>query len=75
MTLDNLEPHEERMIVEAQDLTERLDKLNAFINGRGSNEYYGLGDIEKELMVKQHDVMKSYLATLNERIGRIFTRG
>jgi len=64
-----MQPHQQRVIVERDELSEKLTKLNVFIGGQ---IYYSLADAERARLAKQAGIMKAYLDILNERI-EVFT--
>ena len=58
--------HIERMKLEHQDLTVKINALNAFIHG---NEVFKtLCDLEQARMIKQAGFMESYAEILESRI-------
>ena len=64
-----LQPWQERVVEEKEQLAERLNKLNAFL---GSETALGLPFDERCLLVRQASVMKQYLDVLLDRIARFF---
>ena len=64
-----LQPWQERVVEEKEQLAERLNKLNAFL---GSEMALGLPFDERCLLVRQASVMKQYLDVLLDRIARLF---
>ena len=60
--------HEQRVIQERNELSEKTVKLSEFIDK--SKIFESLGDRDRELLVSQYNVMLNYLRILNERIGR-----
>ncbi len=61
-----LPPHQQRVVVEASDLDERLQKLSAFIDG---DAFKAIDSDEQARLVTQAGAMASYLAVLQERIS------
>jgi hypothetical protein len=60
-----MEPYQERVIVEHDELTEKYVKLTAFF----TTEAFGhLQDTERSFLRAQLGIMKAYLAILAERI-------
>lgn len=59
-------PHQQRVLAEAVDLDERLQKLSAFID---SEAFQGVDADEQARLTTQAGAMASYLAVLQERIG------
>lgn len=63
-----MQPHEQRVVLESNELRERLTKLTAFISG---NEAFGKLDAkDQSLMRQQRDVMGEYFDILGQRIAR-----
>jgi hypothetical protein len=61
-----MEPHQLRVVVERDELKDKLDKLNAFIN---SDKFTELVETEEQhRLMRQANLMSSYLDVLNERI-------
>ena len=59
-------PHQQRVVDELSELSERLGKLNAFI---GSAKFNEVGtQAERDLLLKQAGQMTAYWMTLHERI-------
>lgn len=61
-----MEDFVKRMIVEKEELKERIDKLNKFMN---TEVYERLSDYESELLNNQLATMEEYLKLLSCRIG------
>lgn len=59
-------PHQNRVIVEAEELEDKLRKLAEFLK---SPKFSELTAIEQELLSAQALVMTEYLSILNERIN------
>lgn len=63
-----MQPHQERVVTELNDLREKLTKLAAFISG---NAAFGKLDAEDQgLLRQQRDVMSEYLIVIEARIAR-----
>lgn len=62
-----MDPHIERMIAEAQQLSERTGKLGDFIGGE---IYAGLHDMDRALLNAQFGAMTAYLSILTLRLDR-----
>jgi hypothetical protein len=60
-------PHHERVVVEKQELDEKLTKLLAFINTNPM--FQTLPDIERSLLVCQSHTMKDYSTILGQCIS------
>ena len=56
-----------RLIVEARDLKEKLDKLRAFNNGENTDN---ISKEDKQLLLDQQDIMKKYHDILETRLAR-----
>lgn len=61
-----MEDFVKRMIIEKEELKERIDKLNNFMN---TEVYERLSDYESELLNNQLATMEEYLKLLSCRIG------
>ena len=61
-----MEDFVKRMIIEKEELKERIDKLNKFMN---TEVYGGLSDYESELLNNQLATMEEYLKLLSCSIG------
>lgn len=61
-------PHQERVVVEKQELDEKLDKLKAFIDNPNFSSIVNDEDEAKRL-IRQHCAMVLYSAILQERIA------
>lgn len=62
-----MQPHQQRVVDEKDELAEKLTKLNDFIGG--NNIYDSLPADERNRLARQAFVMKDYLDILNERIA------
>lgn len=49
-----LQPHQQRVVAELNELQERLHKLRAFI---GSDKFVGLDEVDRELLIIQENLM------------------
>jgi len=61
-----MQPHQQRVIDEKAELSERLDKLEAFHN---TAVYAGLPAAEQSRLTRQLYIMKLYEQVLSERIS------
>ena len=61
-----MQPHQQRVVTEKDELADKLTKLNAFI---GTEIYNSLPSDEKIRLARQACIMKDYLYILNERIA------
>jgi hypothetical protein len=55
-----------RMIIEKEELYDKVDKCIKFITGE---KFTTLNGYQKELLIKQHKAMINYLIILNTRIN------
>ena len=62
-----LQPHQERVITERDELNERMSKLKDFI---GSKDFFTLDFIERSSLEQQLRIMGWYRDVLNQRIRR-----
>lgn len=62
-----MQPHQQRVVDEKDELADKLTKLNDFIGG--NNIYDSLPADERNRLARQAFVMKDYLDILNERIA------
>ena len=60
-----MQPHEQRVIEEREQLVSRLDKLTEFLKG---DLFKGLPADEQERLARQHRIMGDYAGILAERI-------
>lgn len=63
-----MQAHEERVVVEAQQLSEKRKALAIFIFG-GTDLYRQVPLMEKERMHLQHYLMGKYIEVLDDRIA------
>lgn len=61
-----MQPHQERVVQEKSDLSEKVDKLDTFIN---SGKYASLPADEQARLTRQHLIMQLYEQVLSERIA------
>ena len=61
-----LQPHQQRVVAEADELDDKLTKLNAFLN---SNRVSVVSREELERMQRQSNAMTHYSDVLRERIA------
>ena len=66
-----VQPHQQRVVQERLELKDRLDKLLAFI--ATNPQYTALDAQECKRMVRQSEVMKEYIAILDERVAAFST--
>lgn len=67
MSIRQLAPHEERVVVERDELKIKYDKLGEFFK---TDVYLRLHPHDKLLLCKQHSLQKQLIDTLEERIAR-----
>lgn len=60
-----LQPHQQRVVDERDELGKRLEKLLKFI---GTEQYSGLPELERALLIAQMHHMTAYHGVLNTRI-------
>lgn len=60
-----LQPHQQRVVTEKQELDEKRSKLKSFTEGE---TFKGLDEKNQELLTKQQGIMDDYSAVLQERI-------
>lgn len=65
-----LKPHQERLVMEKQELDDKLIKLKAFCFSPGSAVFHGLPEEDRHLLENQYMAMKLYSETLSKRIAR-----
>jgi len=63
-----MQPHQERVVTESNELREKLTKLTAFISG--SEAFKTISIADQALLRKQRDIMGEYLDILGQRISR-----
>lgn len=67
METTDLQPHQQRVVVERDELNDRLAKLAVFLDNEETPARVGLEEFGR-LSIQKH-VMAAYLAILNERIS------
>lgn len=65
MSLGHLQPHQQRMLDERDELGKKLRDLNNFL---GSDRFNAMGADEQCLMRMQHSAMLQYHSILHQRI-------
>jgi hypothetical protein len=60
-----MQPHQQRVVDEKNELGERLEKLLAFLQ---ADLYKSLSEQERELLFFQSQVMEDYYEVLEQRI-------
>lgn len=64
--MSSLLPHQQRVVDELADLSEKLDKLTAFFN---TEIFKGMRLAERSLLLRQYSAMFQYVEILKERIS------
>lgn len=67
-TVQNLEPHQYRLLNERAELRDRLEKLDLFIR---SESFLMVPPPERDRLKRQANHMGEYLNVLNERVAAI----
>jgi hypothetical protein len=62
-----MQPHEERVVAEERELSEKLNKLGDFIH---SAVFLTLLPVDQSLLQQQEDHMRAYAGVLRQRIAR-----
>ena len=62
-----MQPHQQRVVDEANELNDKREKLSAFISGNPI--FSGLDMVQQGLMKTQLHAMTAYLEVLNLRIS------
>lgn len=65
--LDNLPPHQQRVVAELEQLADRVQKLESFL---ATPLYAGLPEDERQLLKMQADAMVLYMGILNTRAAK-----
>jgi len=65
-----MQPHEERVVIEKQELDEKLAKLKAFCFDPGSPVFRALTPVDRDLLEDQYTAMEQYSQILGKRISR-----
>ena len=61
-----MQPHQQRVVDEKAELSDKTDKLEAFLGG---SIYVGLPPAEQSRLTRQHRIMQLYEQVLSERIS------
>jgi len=69
-----MQPHEERVVIEKQELDAKLGKLKTFCFGDNNRTFQDLAPEDRDLLETQYTVMEQYSEILGKRIAR-FTKG
>lgn len=65
-----MQPHEQRVVTEKQELDEKLAKLHLFCFSPGNKIFAGLEPEDRDLLEDQYTAMNQYSDILAKRIGR-----
>ena len=65
-----MEGFKERLVKEAEDLSEKYIKLKSFIEENGK-VYQSLSNADQGLLIIQKNAMLTYLSVLNTRISQL----
>lgn len=65
-----MQPHEERVVAERDDLKRKLERLEAFLHSPRIND---IDQQEAHRLRRQAEVMSEYLGILNSRIEHFST--
>jgi hypothetical protein len=65
-----MQPHQERVVIEHKDLSEKLAELDAFCEG---DAFKKLDATDRKLLLEQGLAMSDYLRILDHRINRFST--
>ena len=63
--MTQIQPHQQRVLEEREQLATRLKALNAFLDRSDPS----VSNEEFDLLIRQANVMEEYLAVLDERIA------
>ena len=63
--VSHLQPHQQRVVAECEQLADRVQKLEAFL---ATPLYAGLPERERQLLKMQADAMVVYLGIINTRV-------
>lgn len=66
---NEMQPHEERVVIEKRELDEKLAKLKAFCFGE-NKIFESLDRIDRDLLENQYIYMQHYSKILGRRIAR-----
>ena len=62
-----MKPYQQRVVLERDELSEKIDKLRTFLDDQKSVQVVRADELDR--LHRQHIVMRAYLAILNERIA------
>lgn len=65
----SLQPHEQRVVVEKQELDDRAIKLSHFMV---TSTYAALAQVDRVLLHQQREEMRALSITLGKRISRFY---
>lgn len=65
-----MQPHEQRVVTEKQELDEKLGKLKVFCFDPGSPIFKNLAPEDRDLLEDQYTAMEQYSTILAKRIAR-----
>jgi uncharacterized protein len=65
-----MQPHEQRVVAEKEELDDKLGKLKAFCFDPGSPVFSGLSPADRHLLEQQYNAMTDYSIILGKRISR-----
>jgi hypothetical protein len=65
-----MQPHEERVVAEKQELDAKIEKLKTFCFGDNNTTFRTLLPIDRELLESQYTAMQQYTVILARRIAR-----
>lgn len=67
--INDMQPHQERVVTEKTELDEKLAKLKEFCFGSNTKIFGSLDPQERDRLERQYDAMKLYSGILDERIA------
>lgn len=67
MSITQLQPHQQRVVIERDQLSDAANKLSVFIND--DEKFQPLDEAEKARMIKQNSLQHQLVVVLNERIA------
>ena len=62
-----MKPHQERVVVELEELSTKLQKLNEFIEN--NSNFAAIDSDEQSRLKRQSEIMQDYVNILQERIN------
>lgn len=65
-----MQPHEQRVVTEKNELDEKLGKLHAFCHAPSTPIFDSLPLEDRDLLTEQYEVMDRYSRVLGKRIAR-----